>query len=125
MSKGLAGSRLDRHANIGEGNIGSAGFSRLLRHPKLRTKPFILETPVDVERSCGLETRSARQYWRGQYRFSRFQSSPSASETANQALHSRNASRCRKVLRARDSIGTPILARAISVQQVSVVSFGI
>lgn len=48
-SKGLAGSRLDRHANIGEGNIGSAGFSRLLRHPKLRTKPFILETPVDVE----------------------------------------------------------------------------
>ena len=48
-SKGLAGSRLDRHANIGEGNIGSAGFGRLLRHPKLRTKPFILETPVDVE----------------------------------------------------------------------------
>jgi len=40
------GSRVDRHQNIGEGHIGSAGFRRLLHHPKLRGKPFILETPV-------------------------------------------------------------------------------
>jgi deoxyribonuclease IV len=43
------GSRLDRHANIGEGHIGEAGFRRILQHPKLRRKPFILETPVDEE----------------------------------------------------------------------------
>jgi deoxyribonuclease-4 len=48
-SKGRLGSHLDRHANIGEGFIGEEGFARILTHPKLRTKPFILETPVDVE----------------------------------------------------------------------------
>ena len=48
-SKGLLGSRLDRHANIGQGYIGQAGFRRILRHPALRDKPFILETPVDNE----------------------------------------------------------------------------
>jgi deoxyribonuclease-4 len=48
-SKGALNSRLDRHANIGAGEIGEAGFRRILRHPKLRTKPFILETPVDEE----------------------------------------------------------------------------
>jgi len=48
-SKQPLGSRVDRHANIGEGHIGEAGFRRILRHPKLRDKPFILETPVDEE----------------------------------------------------------------------------
>jgi deoxyribonuclease-4 len=48
-SKGAHGSRLDRHANIGEGYIGEKGFRRILNHPDLRTKAFILETPVDVE----------------------------------------------------------------------------
>jgi len=48
-SKGKLGSRIDRHAGIGEGQIGSAGFRRMLTHPKLRDKPFILETPVDQE----------------------------------------------------------------------------
>jgi deoxyribonuclease-4 len=48
-SKGAFDSHLDRHANIGEGQIGEAGFRRILRHPKLRTKAFILETPVDEE----------------------------------------------------------------------------
>ena len=46
-SKGGCGSHLDRHANIGEGNIGLEGFRRILNHPKLRNKAFILETPVD------------------------------------------------------------------------------
>ena len=41
------GSHLDRHANIGSGYIGSEGFRRILNHPKLREKAFILETPVD------------------------------------------------------------------------------
>jgi deoxyribonuclease-4 len=48
-SKGALNSHLDRHENIGQGNIGEAGFRRILRHPALRTKPFILETPVDEE----------------------------------------------------------------------------
>jgi deoxyribonuclease-4 len=48
-SKQPLGSHLDRHANIGEGHIGEAGFRRILQHPKLRKKPFILETPVDEE----------------------------------------------------------------------------
>ncbi|HKE26218.1 MAG TPA: deoxyribonuclease IV [Bryobacteraceae bacterium] len=48
-SRGKLGSRLDRHENIGEGHIGSGGFRRILAHPKLRSKPFILETPVKHE----------------------------------------------------------------------------
>jgi len=46
-SKGALGSHLDRHQNIGEGYIGLEGFRRIVNHPKLRDKPFILETPVD------------------------------------------------------------------------------
>ncbi len=46
-SKGALGSHLDRHQNIGEGCIGLEAFRRILTHPKLRDKPFILETPVD------------------------------------------------------------------------------
>jgi deoxyribonuclease-4 len=44
-SKTPRGSRVDRHANIGEGHIGKAGFRRILAHPKLHSLPFILETP--------------------------------------------------------------------------------
>jgi deoxyribonuclease-4 len=46
-SKTPLGSRVDRHANIGEGHIPLDAFRRILRHPKLRGKPFILETPID------------------------------------------------------------------------------
>ena len=48
-SKAPFGSRVDRHANIGEGHIGLTGFRRILAHPDLRGKPFILETPVEQE----------------------------------------------------------------------------
>ena len=48
-SKKPLGSRLDRHEHIGEGHIGLEGFRRILAHPKLRSKPFILETPRDTE----------------------------------------------------------------------------
>jgi deoxyribonuclease IV len=48
-SKGALGSHIDRHANIGEGKIGVDGFRRILAHPKLRSKAFILETPVDED----------------------------------------------------------------------------
>jgi deoxyribonuclease-4 len=46
-AKMALGSHIDRHAHIGEGYIGSDGFRRILNHPKLRKKAFILETPVD------------------------------------------------------------------------------
>ena len=48
-SKTPLASHADRHANIGEGHIGNAGFRRILAHPKLRSKPFILETPVEED----------------------------------------------------------------------------
>jgi deoxyribonuclease-4 len=46
-SKFPLGSHVDRHAHIGEGHIGADAFRRILNHPKLRKKPFILETPID------------------------------------------------------------------------------
>jgi deoxyribonuclease-4 len=46
-SKGKLASNVDRHENIGEGNIGLEAFRRIVNHPALRDKPFILETPHD------------------------------------------------------------------------------
>ncbi|MDF2549798.1 MAG: nfo [Chlamydiales bacterium] len=46
--KGL-GSRVDRHAPLGEGEIGIACFKALVQHPKLRTLPMYLETPGGPE----------------------------------------------------------------------------
>lgn len=37
----------DRHAKLGEGNIGLEALERIVRHPKLQGLPFILETPND------------------------------------------------------------------------------
>ncbi len=48
-SKAALGSRVDRHQHIGQGYIGLEGFRRILNHPKLRAKAFILETPVEKE----------------------------------------------------------------------------
>jgi deoxyribonuclease-4 len=48
-SKGALRSHVDRHANIGEGYIGLDGFRRILTHPGLRSKAFILETPVEKD----------------------------------------------------------------------------
>lgn len=47
-SKFPAGSHRDRHAGIGEGEIGRAGLANLLGHPFIRTLPWQLETPVDT-----------------------------------------------------------------------------
>ncbi|TMD27900.1 MAG: deoxyribonuclease IV [Chloroflexi bacterium] len=41
---GLASNR-DRHANIGDGQIGEEGFRALLHEPRLAKLPFILEVP--------------------------------------------------------------------------------
>ncbi len=41
------GSHKDRHAKIGEGQIGLDALVRVINHPRLRNLPFILETPND------------------------------------------------------------------------------
>ena len=44
-SKNVVGARKDRHANIGEGNIGFDILSNVVHHPLLKGKTMILETP--------------------------------------------------------------------------------
>ena len=44
-SMNICGSHKDRHAKIGEGNIGLEAITRIINHPKLRNLPFFLETP--------------------------------------------------------------------------------
>lgn len=43
------GSHKDRHARIGEGEIGLEALVRVIRHPATEGIPFILETPNDDE----------------------------------------------------------------------------
>lgn len=43
------GSHKDRHAKIGEGEIGLEALVRVINHPATRGIPFILETPNDDE----------------------------------------------------------------------------
>lgn len=45
-AKAELGSHLDRHENIGKGQIGLAGFGPLLRDPTWREVPGYLETPL-------------------------------------------------------------------------------
>lgn len=47
-SKNPPGSRKDRHACIGEGEIGLEALGRVVRHPALRDLPFCLETPNEL-----------------------------------------------------------------------------
>ena len=44
-SKGILGSHLDRHAHIGEGEIGLEGFRCLVNDPRMGGLPIIVETP--------------------------------------------------------------------------------
>jgi deoxyribonuclease-4 len=46
-SKVPLGARVDRHAHLGRGHIGLQAFRRILNHPLLAGKAFVLETPVD------------------------------------------------------------------------------
>ncbi len=43
------GKNKDRHAGIGEGEIGMKALLDVINHPKLREIPFFLETPYDDE----------------------------------------------------------------------------
>lgn len=48
-SMNTLGSHKDRHAKIGEGNIGLEAITKIINHPKLRNLPFFLETPNELE----------------------------------------------------------------------------
>jgi deoxyribonuclease-4 len=67
-SKIPLGGRVDRHENIGKGKIGADAFQRILRHPRLGSRPpeglvgraFILETPIDEP---GDDRRNVAALW--------------------------------------------------------------
>lgn len=42
-------SNKDRHAKIGEGEIGQAALERFVKHPAIKNLPIILETPNDLK----------------------------------------------------------------------------
>ncbi len=44
-SKATFASKRDRHENLGEGEIGREGLSRIVRHAAFRHVPFVLEVP--------------------------------------------------------------------------------
>ncbi len=44
-SMNACGTKKDRHQKLGEGNIGVEAMKRIVTHPMLAGKPFILETP--------------------------------------------------------------------------------
>lgn len=48
-SKRPLGSRVDRHAHIGQGEIGLHGFRLLLNDPRFAGVPMLLETPKDTD----------------------------------------------------------------------------
>lgn len=48
-SMNVFGSHKDRHARIGEGNIGLEALSAVTNHSELRALPFYLETPNELE----------------------------------------------------------------------------
>lgn len=48
-SKNGLGSHKDRHEKIGEGQIGIKAFQAIVSHPRLRSLPFFLETPNDLD----------------------------------------------------------------------------
>ncbi len=43
------GGKKDRHAVIGEGEIGLKAIINFMSHPKLNKLPFFLETPLEDE----------------------------------------------------------------------------
>ena len=47
-SMNVCGAHKDRHAKIGEGEIGLDALVRVINHEALRDLPFILETPNDA-----------------------------------------------------------------------------
>lgn len=62
-SMNTLGSHKDRHAKIGEGNIGLEAITKIINHPKLRNLPFFLETPNELE-GYGKEIKLLRENYK-------------------------------------------------------------
>jgi deoxyribonuclease IV len=60
-SKTPLASRVDRHEHIGKGKIGLEAFGRILSHPRLAGRAFILETPIDKP---GDDRRNVAALWK-------------------------------------------------------------
>jgi deoxyribonuclease IV len=60
-SKAAFASRVDRHEHIGHGKIGLEAFGRILNHPLLAGRAFILETPIDKP---GDDRRNVAALWK-------------------------------------------------------------
>jgi deoxyribonuclease-4 len=60
-SKTRLGSRVDRHQHIGKGRIGLEPFRRLLHHPTLAGRTFILETPIERDGDDRRNLRTVRR----------------------------------------------------------------
>ncbi len=54
------GSRVDRHAHLGRGQIGEAGLHAVVNHPYLGTLPFVLETPKQLDGRSGADAINLR-----------------------------------------------------------------
>lgn len=48
-SMNSCGAHKDRHEKIGQGHIGLEAFGRIVSHPRLRSLPFYLETPNELD----------------------------------------------------------------------------
>ena len=59
-SQNARGSHKDRHARIGEGEIGFDALAAVTNHPKLRDLPFYLETPNPTLQGYGEEIAALR-----------------------------------------------------------------
>ncbi|MDR7419498.1 MAG: deoxyribonuclease IV [Armatimonadota bacterium] len=73
-SRSPLGSQVDRHENIGEGEIGSDGFRAIVNHPRVQPLPGIIETPGfdrqgpdrrNLARLARLQRRGRRSSLRG------------------------------------------------------------
>ncbi len=62
-SKGSLGSMVDRHENIGLGEIGKEGFKNILHNKYLKDLPFILETPVRKKGDDRRNIRVVKKLW--------------------------------------------------------------
>jgi deoxyribonuclease-4 len=60
-AKGALGSKHDRHDHIGKGSIGLEGMKRIVNHPKLRSLPFILETPKKTEQDDRINLNTVKK----------------------------------------------------------------
>ena len=87
-AKTALNSHLDRHANIGAGYIGLEGFRRILNHPELRDKAFILETPLDNPGDDLRNVKALKELVSPNARSTRKKSSPSGAGSGRKTRRS-------------------------------------